>query len=139
VHERHGAQRSPLTRGAGESGAGFGQEGHFGFQWLYLTEFPGGNTRVEFSEIEVSYVDTVRYRYPQWMPVLYRGIAWRDVDCCLAPSRPQVAKELALGIGTVYRAHHEPSKNLSYADLSTIPGQAHRQRIILDDLYAFQN
>lgn len=36
-------------------------------------------------------------------------------------SWPQIARELGLGVGTVYRAHHELSKNLSDSDLSTIP------------------
>jgi DNA invertase Pin-like site-specific DNA recombinase len=37
-------------------------------------------------------------------------------------SWPQIARELGVGVGTVYRAHHELSKNLPDADLSTIPG-----------------
>jgi DNA invertase Pin-like site-specific DNA recombinase len=36
-------------------------------------------------------------------------------------SWPQIARELGVGVGTVYRAHHELSKNLSRADLSPIP------------------
>jgi DNA invertase Pin-like site-specific DNA recombinase len=36
-------------------------------------------------------------------------------------SWPQIARELGVGVGTVYRAHHELSKNLLGADLSTIP------------------
>jgi DNA invertase Pin-like site-specific DNA recombinase len=36
-------------------------------------------------------------------------------------SWPQIARELGVGVGTVYRAHHELSKNLPDADLSTIP------------------
>jgi DNA invertase Pin-like site-specific DNA recombinase len=36
-------------------------------------------------------------------------------------SWPQIARELGVGVGTVYRAHHELSKNLSDAELSTIP------------------
>jgi DNA invertase Pin-like site-specific DNA recombinase len=36
-------------------------------------------------------------------------------------SWPQIARELGVGVGTVYRAHHELSKNLSHVNLSTIP------------------
>jgi DNA invertase Pin-like site-specific DNA recombinase len=37
-------------------------------------------------------------------------------------SWPQIARELGVGVGTVYRAHHELSKNVPDADLSTILG-----------------
>jgi DNA invertase Pin-like site-specific DNA recombinase len=39
-------------------------------------------------------------------------------------SWPQIARELGVGVGTVYRAHHELSKNLPDADLSIIPDSA---------------
>ena len=39
-------------------------------------------------------------------------------------SWPQVAKELGVGVGTVYRAHQELSKNLGAANLSRIPDPA---------------
>jgi DNA invertase Pin-like site-specific DNA recombinase len=36
-------------------------------------------------------------------------------------SWPQIAKQLGVGVGTVYRDHQELSKNLGVNNLSTIP------------------
>jgi len=47
-----GAQRRPLAGKAGGSGVRFGQEGHFGFQWIHWGKF--GIARVEFSKIDAS-------------------------------------------------------------------------------------
>ena len=54
---------------------------------------------------------------PQVIVDIHRITALREQG----RSWPQIARELGVGVGTVYRAHHELSKKPSRSDLSTIP------------------
>jgi DNA invertase Pin-like site-specific DNA recombinase len=48
----------------------------------------------------------------------------RKVAALREQGRPQIAKQLGVGVGTAYRAHQEFSKNLEAESLSRIPDSA---------------